>query len=123
MKIVQRKYTRAYVALSGLAASLLAGNNIAFADETDAATAGVAPIETTIPAFPVQPSADLMPTADSAQEETAAYTDASKESIVVTATVLDAGIYGTDQISGTTQPNAYVVGLCRREQSWRANRR
>ncbi|OUL07941.1 hypothetical protein B0533_11940 [Sedimentibacter sp. SX930] len=109
MKIVQRKYTRAYVALSGLAASLLAGNNIAFADETDAATAGVAPIETTIPAFPVQPSADLMPTADSAQEETAAYTDASKESIVVTATVLDAGIYGTDQISGTTQPNAYVL--------------
>jgi len=109
MNIVQRKYTRAYVALSGLAASLLAGNNIAFADQTDAATAGVAPIETTIPAFPVQPSADLIPTADSAQEETAAYRDASKESIVVAATVLDAGIYGTNQISGTSQPNAYVV--------------
>lgn len=114
MNIVQRKYTRAYVALSGVAASLFAGNNIVFADDTDATTAGAATIETTSLEFPVQSSADLMPTADSTQEETAAYTDASKESIVVASTVLDMGIFGTNQISGTSQPNAYVV-VCAEE--------
>ena len=54
MKIVQKNYLRACIALSSLTASLLAGNNIAFADETDAATSSLAPIETTTPALSAQ---------------------------------------------------------------------
>lgn len=96
MKIVQKKYLRTYIALSSMAASLLVGNKIAFAEEDAVAASG--PIESTNPTAPLQSVEGSPEDPGSAGE-----TEFSVE------TRLDAGIYGADQISGTTQPNAYVV--------------
>ena len=110
MKIVQKNYLRACIALSSLTASLLAGNNIAFADETDAATSSLAPIETTTPALSAQLPAEPTPTAGPAQEDgTSAYPERSVEQLVAPVTVLEAGVYGSNQLTGTAQPSAYVV--------------
>ena len=97
MKIVQKKYLRTYIALSSMAASLLVGNKVAFAEE-DAAAAASAPIESTNPTLPLQ-SVEESPDEASSAEET----------VMPVETILDAGVYGADQLAGTTQPNVYVV--------------
>lgn len=97
MKIVQKKYLRTYIALSSMAASLLVGNKVAFAEE-EAATAAVAPSESTNTTLPLQ-----------AVEGASEAPGSAEASVMPVETILDEGVYGTDQISGTTQPNAYVV--------------
>ena len=94
MKIGQKKYLRTYIALSSIAASLLVGNKVAFAEEGDGTVGESAPIEST----------DPMPATESSTEEE---TEAAMPLPVET--ILDAGVYGADQLTGTTQPNAFVV--------------
>ena len=98
MKIGQKKYLRTYIALSSIAASLLVGNKVAFAEEGDGTVGESAPIEST----------DPMPASESSTEEE---TEAAEEtaSSVPVETILDAGVYGADQLTGTTKPNAFVV--------------
>jgi len=113
MKIVQKKYLRTYIALSSMAASLLVGNKLAFAEEGDGTTAASAPIESTNPVLPVQ-QADESPVSAElpTEEETEAATETASSMPIET--TLDEGVYGTKQISGTTEPNAYVV-VCAEE--------
>ena len=99
MKIVQKKYLRTYIALSSMAASLLVGNKAVFAAEGDSTAADSAPIESTDP---------MQATESSTEEETEAAMPMPVE------TILDAGGYGADQLTGMTQPNAYVV-VCAEE--------
>lgn len=49
MKIGHKKYLRTYIALSSIAASLLVGNKVAFAEEGDGTVGESAPIESTDP--------------------------------------------------------------------------
>lgn len=109
MKIVQKKYLRTYIALSSIVASLLVGNKVAFAEEGDGTTAALAPIGSTNPTLPVQ-QADEPPVSEEllTEEETEAAMP------MPVATILDEGVYGTNQLSGTTEPNAYVV-VCAEE--------
>ncbi len=104
MKIVQKKYLRTYIALSSMAASLLVGNKVAFAEEGDGTTAALAPIESTNPTLPVQQADEPPLSAELSTEE-----ETETASSMPVTTILDEGIYGTNQISGTTEPNAYVV--------------
>ena len=82
-----------------MAASLLVGNKAVFAAEGESTAADSAPIESTDPL----PATEL-PT----EEETE--TVAETVSPVPVETILDASVYGADQLTGMTQPNAYVVG-------------
>ena len=76
MKIVQKKYLRTYIALSSIAASVLVGNKLAFAEEGDGSTAASAPSESTNPVLPVQQADESPVTAESpTEEETEAATD------------------------------------------------
>ena len=99
MKIVQKKYLRTYIALSSMAASLLVGNKAVFAAEGESTAADSAPIESTDP---------MQATESSTEEETEAAMPMPVE------TILDASVYGADQLTGMTQPNAYVV-VCAEE--------
>lgn len=99
MKIGHKKYLRTYIALSSIAASLLVGNKVAFAEEGDGTVGESAPIESTDP---------MQATESSTEEETEAAMPMPVE------TILDAGGYGADQLTGMTQPNAYVV-VCAEE--------
>ncbi|MGA9519729.1 MAG: hypothetical protein WBV27_13195, partial [Trichococcus sp.] len=104
MKIGQKKYMRTYIALSSMAASLLVGHKVAFAEEVDA----TAPIETINPVLPLQSVEVQAPS-------TASLTDGEpvvveeQPSLIPVRTILNAGVYGADKLTGTTQPNAYVV--------------
>ncbi|HEX5350935.1 MAG TPA: glucosaminidase domain-containing protein, partial [Trichococcus sp.] len=109
MKIVQKKYLRTYITLSSMAASLLVGNKLAFAEEGDGTNVASAPIESTNPVLPVQ-QADEPPV--SAELPTEEETEVAMPMPVVI--TLDEGVYGTNQISGTTEPNAYVL-VCAEE--------
>ena len=108
MKIVQKKYLRTYIALSSMAASLLVGNKVAFAEEGDGSTAPAAPIETTNPVLPLQSVEDQAPSQALLIEGETVAADEQALPIPVE-TILNAGVYGADQLTGTTQPNAYVV--------------
>ena len=98
MKIVQKKYLRTYIALSSMAASLLVGNKAVFAAEGESTAADSALIEATDPL----PATEL-PTEEEAEAV------AETVSTVPVETILDASVYGADQLTGMTQPNAYVV--------------
>ena len=76
------------------ATRLLVGNKVAFAEEGDGTVGESAPIESTDP---------MQATESSTEEETEAAMPMPVE------TILDAGGYGADQLTGMTQPNAYVV--------------
>lgn len=108
MKTVQKKYLRTYIALSSMAASLLVGNKVAFAEEGEGTAAESAPIESTDPTLPVQQT-DEPPLA--AELSTKEETEAAAETVstMPVETILDEGIYGADQLTGTTQPNTFVV--------------
>ena len=80
------------------ATRLLVGNKVAFAEEGDGTVGESAPIESTDP---------LQATESSTEEETEAV--AETVSTVPVETILDASVYGTDQLTGTTQPNTFVV--------------
>ena len=103
MKIVQKKYLRTYIALSSMAASLLVGNKAVFAAEGESTAADSALIEATDPL----PATEL-PTEEEAEAV------AETVSTVPVETILDASVYGADQLTGMTQPNAYVV-VCAEE--------
>lgn len=117
MRIVQKKYLRTYIALSSMAASLLVGNKVIFAEEGDAAATALTPIGSTNPRLPVQQADEPPVSAESSTEEEtedAAETAAETASPIPVETILDEGVYGTNQLSGTTQPSAYVV-VCAEE--------
>lgn len=107
MRIVQKKYLRTYIALSSVAASLLIGNKVAFAEEDTAAAASL-PTEATNPTLPSEKVEEPAASAELLKdEETAAV--AENDLSVPTETILDEGLYGTDQLTGKTEPGAYVV--------------
>ena len=113
MKIVQKKYLRTYIALSSMATSLLVGNKAVFAEEEDAAATTLAPIESPNPTLPLQQSDEPPITAELlTEEETEAATETTMP--MPAATILDKGVFGSNQLSGTSQPGNYVV-VCAEE--------
>ncbi|CZQ92272.1 GW dipeptide domain-containing protein [Trichococcus collinsii] len=106
MKIVQKKYLRTYIALSSMAASFLVGNKVAFAEEE--ASAVSVPTEATNPTLPLGTAEEPAVSAELLKDEEIVAV-AENNLPVKAETILDEGIYGTNQLSGTTEPNAYVV--------------